>query len=684
MRRGLVILFTLLTIALYALPASAYWTTTGAGVAVGTTGTLAAPTGVTVPAHTLSTVAVSWTASSGSPAPDGYYVTRSSGGAPVAACASSATMLLTAGSCTDLAVPDGAYTYTVTAVFRSWTAASAPSGSVNVWTPTKVAFTGQPTTTVAGTSISPAVAVTVQTAAGVAVPLSGTDVTVAIAANPGGGTLSGTATATTDAAGVATFTGLQLNKAGVGYTLSATSSGLTSDTSATFTISPATADRFVITSAPVTGTASASAALGPITVQRQDHLGNPAAPASAVTVDLSSSSAGASFSATSGGAATTSVTIPALASSATFFYGDTTSGSPTITASGALAAGTQGATITAGTATKFAITSAAISNGAASISATLGPLTVTRQDALGNPATGGVLTVTLTSSSAGPTYLSGTMNATTTSTVTIASGQTSATFYYGDTKPGTPTITASGALTSATQSQSIVAGPAAKLVITSGSIDGQASAVAVRGPIAVQVRDIAENPVTPGAVVSLSSDSAGISIFAATSGGAGVSTITVAPGQSSAVFYYGDRKATGAGSVTVTAAASGLTSATLAGAITPAAASQLQFGQQPTNTGDGGAITPDVTARILDQFGNLTASTASVSIAIENNPPALLGLGGGILSGTSTRTAVAGVATFSGLSIDGALGIGGTGNGYTLKVTSPGLTQAISAPFNIT
>jgi hypothetical protein len=48
--------------------------------------------------------------------------------------------------------------------------------------------------------------------------------------------------------------------------------------------------------------------------------------------------------------------------------------------------------------------------------------------------------------------------------------------------------------------------------------------------------------------------------------------------------------------------------------------------------------------RIVDQFGNLTASTAAVTVAIGTNP------GGGTLSGTATQSAVAGVATFSGLS----------------------------------
>jgi len=60
-------------------------------------------------------------------------------------------------------------------------------------------------------------------------------VTIAIKTNPGAGTLSGTLTVAA-ASGVATFTDLSINNIGTGYTLTATSGGLTSATSSTFNI----------------------------------------------------------------------------------------------------------------------------------------------------------------------------------------------------------------------------------------------------------------------------------------------------------------------------------------------------------------------------------------------------------------------------------------------------------------
>src|SRR5262249_13674816 len=81
--------------------------------------------------------------------------------------------------------------------------------------------------------------------------------------------------------------------------------------------------------------------------------------------------------------------------------------------------------------------------------------------------------------------------------------------------------------------------------------------------------------------------------------------------------------------------------------ITAAPADHPAFGVQPTTPVAGTAITPAVTAQVLDQFGNLvTTDTSNVTVAIGANP------GGGTLSGTTTVAAVGGIATFNNLSID--------------------------------
>jgi hypothetical protein len=74
-------------------------------------------------------------------------------------------------------------------------------------------------------------------------------ITVALANNPGGSTLGGTLSVATSQ-GVATFSGLTLTKAASGYTIQASSSGLTSATSSAITVTPAAATQVVITQEP--------------------------------------------------------------------------------------------------------------------------------------------------------------------------------------------------------------------------------------------------------------------------------------------------------------------------------------------------------------------------------------------------------------------------------------------------
>src|SRR5207244_3976917 len=87
-------------------------------------------------------------------------------------------------------------------------------------------FGQQPTNTVAGQSITPAVTVQVVDKLGSVVTTDNSNVTVAIGTNPGNATLSGTLTVAA-VNGVATFSNLSLNKTGAGYTLAASDGTLT-------------------------------------------------------------------------------------------------------------------------------------------------------------------------------------------------------------------------------------------------------------------------------------------------------------------------------------------------------------------------------------------------------------------------------------------------------------------------
>ena len=120
--------------------AFAFWSTTGGGTGTATVATLDAPTGVEA-SSVGADVTVTWT---GSTPPEstltGYTVSRWVGATRHDACgtdpAQSGTFIPDGTlTCTDTDVPDGDHTYSVTAVFRTWTAESAPSAAVTVEAP---------------------------------------------------------------------------------------------------------------------------------------------------------------------------------------------------------------------------------------------------------------------------------------------------------------------------------------------------------------------------------------------------------------------------------------------------------------------------------------------------------------------------------------------------------------------
>ncbi len=105
----------------------------------------------------------------------------------------------------------------------------------------KLIFTIQPSNTMVDSAMIPAITVIAADDAGNPVTTSTVEITIALTANPTGANLNGS-TATAAINGVATFPYLSLNRAGAGYTLTASATGLTSATSSAFTVS-----------APITG-----------------------------------------------------------------------------------------------------------------------------------------------------------------------------------------------------------------------------------------------------------------------------------------------------------------------------------------------------------------------------------------------------------------------------------------------
>jgi hypothetical protein len=125
--------------------------------------------------------------------------------------------------------------YTLTAAASGLTGATSTSFNVSAASATVLGFTVQPSNTQTATSISPAVQVTAYDAYGNTATSFGGSMTMAIGHNPSGGTLSGTKTVTASN-GVATFSNLQIDRAGNGYTLTVSGAAVTGSESAQFNV----------------------------------------------------------------------------------------------------------------------------------------------------------------------------------------------------------------------------------------------------------------------------------------------------------------------------------------------------------------------------------------------------------------------------------------------------------------
>jgi|GEM_PF-778843 len=102
---------------------------------------------------------------------------------------------------------------------------------------------------------------------------------------------------------------------------------------------------------------------------------------------------------------------------------------------------------------------------------------------------------------------------------------------------------------------------------------------------------------------------------------------------------------------------------------------RLQFSVHPGNAIPGGLLYPQPTVRATDNFGVVaTGYTGAVTLTIKAGS----GKAGAVLSGTTTVNAVAGVADFTGLSINLC------GLDYVLTATSGSLASADSNAFDVT
>jgi hypothetical protein len=541
------------------------------------------------------------------------------------------------------------------------TPGGGPSNSVNFivsGAAAKLAFSQQPTTAVAGASISPAPSVLVEDSNGNLVTNSTASVTLAIGTNPGSGTLSGTATVNA-VAGVATFTGLSINKTGTGYTLTAASTGLTGTTSSAFNITPGTATQLVFTTEPG-GTATGGTAFSPqpvVTVE--DVNGN------TVTSNTASITLAIGTNPSSGTLTCTTNPLAASAGVATFagcsinFTG--TGYTLTAAATGLTGATSTPINVSAGAANKllFVQQPTSTTDGSSITPA----VTVSVTDAGGN--------VVLTSSASiamaiGTNPGGGTLTGTT--PVNAVNGvATFSNLSINKTGTGyTLSATSSGLATATSGAFNITPGAPTQLVFTTQPSASSVAATAFAAQPVVKVEDANGNVVTTG---TGSTDSIALAIGTNPGGGTlscTSNTVTAVAGV--ATFAACKVNKTGTGyTLTATDGTNTLPVATSSAfTITPGTATQLIFTTEPSATATGGAAFAQQPVVSVEDANNnvVTTSAASVTLAINTGT-------GALACTTNPVTASSGVATFAGCNLTLA-------GSYTLKATATGLTTAIS------
>lgn len=551
-------------------------------------------------------------------------------------------------------------TYTLTAAATGLTSATSTSFTIAaVGPPAKLGFVVQPqASVVAGSAFSPDIKVAIQDAGGVTNTSSTASVTLAFETNVNGATITGTTTVAA-IAGVATFTGISINKSGVGYKLNATSGTLTKAVSSAFTVTAGAAFKLGFANAGVIPNSVVNLPINPgVQVQVQDANNNLVTTANnAITISLP----------TAPTALSGTVTATASAGVATF-------NNLVISAAGTyqLSAQSTGSGLQNGASQSFSVVppnaaiKVAFTTQPSSVSSGVAispPIQVAVQDNSGNTVSSAVsVTLALGNAPAGAT-IGGTL--TRTSTAGIAT-------FDNITLPlaGTGyTLTASSAsLTSATSTAfNVVPGAATKLAFLVQPVTTTAG-VPFATDLQVQVTDANGNlvPTATNTITIAYSNSAGSS----SSTLKGTLTATAVNGIAT---FPGVRITRAASGYTLFASSTGLSNAGSSSFdIVPAPAVAVGFRTQPQFVTAGATMTSAIQAAIVDSLGNpiTTIAPTAITIALSTSPA------GATMSGTATQNTVSGVATFADLTFPKA-------GSYVLSATTTDYAAATSSGFSV-
>jgi hypothetical protein len=517
---------------------------------------------------------------------------------------------------------------------------------------TQLDFQNEPATGAAGTPL-PAIRIEVQNDQGGAVSEGNMPVTIALGGNPTGAVLGGTRTVNT-VNGVAIFNDLTVNHVGIGYTLVATSGTLAPAESAPFAIVAGAAAALTITTQPsATATSGAPLVQQPV-IQVRDVGGNPVAK-SGIEVTAVLNGAGASLggvrTATTnaeGVATFTSLALTGPAGTYTLLFAAPSLTSVTST----------GITIKSGPPATIAIVQQPAATAQAGVALSPQPVVEIR-DAEGNPVPQSNFAVSAAIQSGGGT-LGGTVTV-----LTDESGHASFTNLSIGGAPGVRTLRFSSASLGQAVSEGITvgAGPASALAITTPPPSRTSSGSVLSPAPVVRLVDAFGNAVDPNPEIT---------ITATLTSGPGSLTGTTSVQTANGSASFGNLVLTGpSGNYTIAFGATGFSSVSATTTVAPAADRLLLTTAPGANASSGSPLSTQPRVQLANANGPVAGAGVTVTAVIASGP------GGATLAGSSATTDANGLATFSGLAINGLVGT------YALRFESSGLTPATSGSITL-
>jgi hypothetical protein len=549
---------------------------------------------------------------------------------------------------------DKSGTYTLTAVSSGLTNAVSNSFTITVGPATKLGFIVTPASTAANTSFAAQPQVAIQDAGGNTVTTGSASVLLAITPPAGGATLANCAVnPRSTSAGVATYSGCRISVAGT-YTLTATAtaSGFTAAVSSSIPIF-GSATQLAFTTNPSDSTGGVAFATQPV-VTVQDAGGRMVSNSTTSVVLTITTPNGAILTCT----ANTKNAVAGVVAFAACKIDKPGTYTLTAAAGGLVTAVSASFTISLGPASKVVFTTSPSSSTSGTVFGTQPVVTV--QDAGGNTVTTSAASVDLSIT----TPAGATLTCTEDPKSAVSGVATFAGCSIGKTGTYTLTAASSGLTNGVSSSFTITAGSATKLGFTTNPSNSTGGIAFGTQPV-VAIQDAFGNTVT--------SSSASVQLTITTPAGAILTCTTNPRSTSSGVATFSSCRVNLPGTYTLTAAASGLTSAFSASlTITVGPASKLAFTTSPSSSTGGTDFGTQPVVTVQDAGGNtVTSSSTSVTLSITS-------AGGAILTCTANPlNAVAGVATFAGCDINK------TGT-YTLTAASSGLTNGVSTSFTIT